>query len=81
MGRSPKVTVIFTDKDLVSKPTSEGAKAVEKAARAIERAADENARRCGGGCPHNDGGNGWRNHGLCHRRHGNGWDAGRSDAG
>lgn len=83
-GRSSDVGVSFTDKDLVSKPTGEGAEAVEEAAGAIERAADESARRCGGGRGgrglHNDGGDGWRNHGLCHRRHGDGWDAGRSDA-
>lgn len=74
---------LFADKDLVSKPTGEGAEAVEKAARAIKRAADKSARSCGGGRGggYNGGGGGWRNDGLCHRRNGDGWDAGRSDAG
>lgn len=72
---------LFADKDLVSKPTGEGEEAVEKAARAIKRAADESARSCGGGRGgYNGGGGGWRNDGLCHRRNGDGWDAGRSDA-
>lgn len=79
----PTMAVSFADKDLVSKPTGEGEEAVEEAAGAIERAAAEGAGRCGGGrggCLHNDGGDGRRNHGLCHRRSGDGWDAGRSDA-